>query len=495
MADSRVRAAWCWIAFCAVLPQVAWGDQFTYTDQSGKSETITAKLVASGQGLHILSLADGQYKLIPQAAVQKREVNDEPQPLTADELAADLSRRFGPEKFRSHVEKPFVMGLVLASPLAKSSESRAAALLKKGGRFMSSVADAFISFVKDARIDVAQPEFPLVVLIFETDSDFEVYANEATGGKALSAGNISGFYSGLTNFLAIRLCECNTFDVPMHEAIHQQVYNRNVFQRFSPVPHWFDEGIATGFETNNGRITVSPVKVSARYAKAALGRNDFDWVTMATDDRVFMGDVLAGEAYGQAWGLHWLMVTKYRPEYGKYVRLLSGKEPLQADGPEQRVKDFEAAFGKKMKALEKEFEPALTAAIKRQKLVLDQAKTPGLSLTNDGLGRVEMSAVNLVDVGALQVEGKLTNLSPIRAMSFHVTVETNNGMYAEWFVPDLGMSKNISLNSQFVSKVMENGGVGGGSRTFRVKIRSAPSGSTDADNWRKGNLPVPQFRG
>jgi len=494
---TRIRAAaWTGLAILAVMGHsIARADHFTYVDEEGSEVRIEARLVASGQGVHLLELADGQYRIVPQGAVMKRELSDGPTPLTEEQMAATLEQRFGADHFRSYIQKPFVMGLVLGSPLPKSSELRASSLMKKGARFMTSVAAAFVDFVGDAQIKITPPRHPLVVLIFETDADFEAYAEEATGGGSLSASRISGFYSGLTNFLAIRLSECNTFDVPLHEAIHQQVYNRNVFQRFAPVPHWFDEGIATGFEANNGRITVSPVKISPRYAQQALASDNFDWKTMAANDKVFMGDVLAGEAYGQAWGLHWLLVTKYRDQYRAYVRILSAKQPLEVDSIEQRQKDFETAIQKSIDELEAEFPTYLSASAKRQRIGLTAPKPPGISVTTDNLARVELSAVSLVDVGQLKVEGKLVNLSPLRSMSFHVTVETDAGTYADWWIDDLGISRTAPLPSQFVTKAMRNGGLPGQSRTFRVRVRSTTPDSPEAERWRKGELPIPSFGG
>ena len=233
-------------------------DRIKYVDKESDTVEIEARIIASEKGAHVLELADGEYRIIPQGAVQEREANDGPEPLDANAMATKLRERFGAEKFRSYVQGSYVMGLVLAAPLHKSSEARANTFLKQGAQFMKSVETAFGNFVKDARIDIDPPRFPLVVLIFEARPDFEEYAAKATGGNGLSASRIAGFYSGNTNWLAIRLDECQSFDVPLHEAIHQQVYNRIVFQRLAPIPHWFDEGIATGFESANKKVTTVP---------------------------------------------------------------------------------------------------------------------------------------------------------------------------------------------------------------------------------------------
>lgn len=482
------------LACMALMAQPVKADKFTYRGQDGASVEVEARLVGSGQGFHALELADGQYRVIPEGAVEKREPGDGPTPLDAAGMIAKLEKQFGEELFRAEVLDPYVMGLVLGSPLPKAAESRATNFLKRAAKFMKNVDGAFIGFIKEARIPAKPPTHPLVVLIFETQTDFNTYTTQITGGRGLSAGRISGFYSGMTNFLAIRLGECRTFDVPLHEAIHQQVYNRNVFARLAPVPHWFDEGIATGFEANQGKISIGPTKISTRYAGQALAARELSCEKLLTDDSVFAGDVLAGEAYGYAWGLHWLLVTKYKSQYGKYVRTLAEKEPLQKESPEQRLSDFRDAFGKGISEVEKEFRPALDAGVKRQKVTLNAAKPAGISLTHENMAEVELTAVRRLDQGGrLEVEGKLTNISPLRALSFHVTVETDSGSYADWLISDLDISKSSPLKTQYVQKQMQNAGRGGSGQTFRVRVKSAPASSEEAALWKKGSLPVPVF--
>ena len=106
-----------------------------------------------------------------------------------------------------------------------------------------------------------------------------------------------------------------------------------------------------------------------------------------------------------------------------------------------------------------------------------------------------MSAVKRLDQGgSLNVEGKLTNVSPLRDMSYHVTVETDAGFYAEWAIYGLGISKSATLNAQRVTKLMRNGGRNKESNTFRVRIRSAPADSDIAESWKRGELPVPEYQ-
>jgi hypothetical protein len=475
----------------AAIGQGSRADLFVYREKSGETVEVEARLVGTGRGAMVLELADGQYRIIPEGAVEKREVKDGPEPLDEKEIAEKLQKRFGENLFRSLTRDPFVIGLVLQAPLPKSSESRAQNFLLAAAKFMKNVDGAFASFVREARVATRPATHPLVVLIFESKDDFDKYADSITGGQGLSANRIAGFYSGITNYLAIRMGECHTFDVPLHEAIHQQVYNRHVFERLAPIPHWFDEGIATGFEATKGRISIGPTKISPRYARQVLAAQKLTFREVVTDDNAFAGDVLAGEAYGNAWALHWLLVTKYRSAYGKYVRLLSQKQVLEKEDAEQRLADFREAFGKDLSEIEKEFRPFLNNGLKKQRVDLNPERQPGILHTQQDVGEVDLTAIDRD--GKLFVEGTLMNISPLRAMSFHVTAETDGGTYADWHIPSLEIGKSISLEQQIASKLMGGVKQHGKSKTFRVKIHAAPPESEEAGKWRNGALPVPVY--
>src|SRR5947207_1828650 len=137
----------------ACLPAFVCGDTFTYRDAQGETQTVDARLVGSAQKTHVLELADGQYMLVPEAAVTQRDLNDGPVPLDADGMIRALEQKFTPELFRAYKEPPFVLGLVLAEPLAKNREVRATNFLRSAGKFMKNVEGAFISFVKETRIN------------------------------------------------------------------------------------------------------------------------------------------------------------------------------------------------------------------------------------------------------------------------------------------------------------------------------------------------------
>ncbi len=474
--------------------QTGRADTFTYRNEDGKPVTVAAKLVGEGQGAFALELASGELRLVPQGAVLERTPADDPEPDDADAVLERMQEKFGAETFRGLAQDSYAIGLILSEPLEKPSEVRAQGFLKKAAKFFKTVESVFLDFMKDVKAETIKPRYPLAILIFETDDAFEAYTLADTEGRGLSAGNIAGYYNLLSNQLVIRMSECHTFETPLHEAIHMQVYNRGVLQRLAPLPAWFNEGIATGFEANGERINIGPLKVSQRYSRQAMRSRAVDWDDVVADDTAFRGDVLAGEAYGHAWSIHWFLASKYKKEYVRYLERLGQKRPLEKEDGAQRIQEFEEIFGKRVGKLQKEFPQALESAAKKQKINLLAEKPPGFSQTVSNLGEVEMTAVRDENKGGvLEVEGRMRNLSTIRPMSFHVTVETEAGTYADWFIPNLATLKTSPLPKQFVQKLMANA-PGGPSRRFIVKVKAAvPDGET-GQAWQRGNLPKPKFR-
>ena len=468
-------------------------DEFRVRLPEGGEETIEARLVGSGQGALVLELADGQYRLIPEGAVTDRKIADGPEPLSGDTIAARLTERFGSDVTYTLVKEPFVYVLVVASPLGRTADTRTKNFLQRVATFFKNVDQAFVAFLKETKLKVVSPTHPLPVLIFESQDDFDKYARSITGGNGLSVGRVLGFYSELTNMLAIRLSECRTFETPLHEAIHQLSFNHQMLPRLGSIPRWFAEGLATGFEANQGRVNIGPALVSARYARQVRDASNVSFSAVLGDDASFQGDDLASEAYGRAWGLHWLLVTRHKPQYAAYVKLLGAKLPLQRPTEDERNADFQQAFGKSPEEINRDFRTSIESAIRKQKVQLDPEKPVGVSLTHENMATVEMGAVNKVsEAGSrLEVKGKLTNISPLRSLAFYVTVETETGTYAEWMIPNLEVNKSVPLAPQVVSKVME-GAPGGPSRTFRVHVKSVPAESEEAAAWKQGRVPAPR---
>lgn len=456
-------------------------DTFTYTDDAGQEQTVEARLAGAGQGAFALELADGSWRIVTEAAVKRRVPGADPQPISPEGLAGQLEERFTPELFRHAVSGNFIVGLVLTAPLDEAGDERLTDFFDKATRFMESIDRVFTRFAEEMRLELTPARFPLVMLIFETDELFETYAVDASASTGLSTGNIAGFYSALTNLLALRLDECDSFAVPLHEAIHQQVFNRGVFQRLAPVPVWFNEGIATGFENDGARITADPTKVNRTFGGLATQPLGIDIATMLSRDDAFRGDVLAGDAYTLAWCLHWLLVTERPDEYTTYVRQLGTREPLQPPvSGADRVQEFTSTFQLEPGGTWDLFVERVSSAARRQRVRLEAPQVAvGNLVTQDNTGSVEIGLVRRGDLGGrVQCIGKLKNLSPFRTLSFRVSLEPPGGGddgAARWVAQSVGPGRVVNLDRQFLADASAS--------AFRVVVESALPESEAARAW------------
>lgn len=469
-------------------------DSFTYVDEDGAEHTVEARLLGSGQDNHVLQRADGSLLVIPTAVVKERVPREGPGPISSDELVAQLEEQFGVELIRTEVDEPYVVALVLAGPLDRRGENRVRGFLRKAGTFMNNVERVFERYAEDMHFPLRDLEFPLALIIFESDADFVAHARATSRGAGLSADNISGYYFKLDNRLYIRLSECRTFEVPLHEAIHQQMYNR-VFLPLAPIPTWFDEGIATGFENNGERVDVHPARINSRYAQLAMNlpARGVTWNDVVSDNSSFGTDILAGQAYVQAWSLHWMLATQHADAYEEYVQELAARTPLEELTSEQRTERFEDVFGTTIAELEDDFPRALESGIRRQRIRFPSEPEAGLLVDHQDLSEVRIEAVNRLDLGGrLTVRGSVQNLSPIRPLTFHVVVITETGVYADWVVPEVPVGRKAQLEAQVAAKVIP-GALGGISQTFTVLVRSAVPGSETETEWI-ANPPVPELR-
>lgn len=492
------RRSWFSLAavmLCLLSNSDARADKFTYRNEANKQVEVEAKLYATGQGLMALEKADGAIDLVPETAVMQRVPGRDPEPISATEMLKTLEDEFGKDNFRGIVSEPYVVGVVLMAPLPKASEKKVELALKKSAGYMKSIELTFSNFAKQFKVTPTKSRFPLVVLIFETDEIFEEFADKQTGGKGLSAGNIAGFYSQLSNGLYIRMSECHTFATPLHEAIHQQCFNTGVLPRLAPLPKWFVEGMATGFEGSGEKVKADPTKLNQVYAKSIAMTHripgDLDWDDIAKYDAAFVGDIFAGEAYFHAWSMNWLLVTKYKDKYASFLKAMSAVEPLTDRKPDDQAKAFEAAFNKRPVQFQREFIPAFEAAIKREKFTPNRDDLPGVISKQMNLAGVDVTAeTSGLDV---VVKGALKNISPFREMAYYVMVHTETGAYCDWLLPKVTIGAIKPLQQQAMTKVLP-GGIGGPGRTFAVRVKAAPADSREVSQWLNGQLPVPTIR-
>lgn len=474
--------------------RLASADEFVYLDD-GETQTVDGSLYASGQGIIAIELADGSLRLVPEDFLKKRTPGPAPKPISPQQMLERLRDEFGEDKFRGVIAGQYVIGVVLQAPLPKTSERRVGTSLRRSARYMQSIEKMFQLFVKSMDVEPEKSKYPMVVLIFETDDDFEDYTRKTTGG-GLSAGSIAGFYSHLTNFLYVRMSECYKFGTPLHEAIHQQCFNTKTFQRLAPIPVWFAEGMASGFEGSGDRVRSSPRRLNFEYARILVDGDlprmrGLGWDVLAASDQIYRGDIFAGPAYVHGWSMHWFLVSNYQKEYATFLQYVQSLQPLGEVSDRERQEKFLECFKKSPGEFQQEFPEAFATTLKRQKLPPQPDPIPGLVRKETNLAAIAMYAE--VNGRQMQVQGELKNISPIRNMSYYVTVVTDTGTFADWHLSNVKIgTKAIPLRPQATRRLQ--GSAGGPGRSFRLLVRSVPADSAEAKAWAAGNLPQIRIR-
>lgn len=255
------------------------------------------------------------------------------------------------------------------------------------GAVFERLRDAFSTYFRRDRIGVTAPKRPLVVVIF---ADRQRYLEHAEPTLGTSSPNVIGFYNLMSN-------RVTTYDITgsdlvrgrvgggasvgqaiaaspaasalvstlVHEATHQLAFNTGLHQRLAPIPVWLSEGVAMYFETpdlsaTSGWRGIGMVNRQRLAHWQQAHRRDL-LSRILVDDEVFRNPETALDAYAEAWGLAYYLFKTRRKEAAAYLQRLGERGPLTDDSPEQRLADFEAAFGESVEALE----PALVRFLAR----------------------------------------------------------------------------------------------------------------------------------
>ncbi len=223
----------------------------------------------------------------------------------------------------------------------------------------------FKAYLASHRIDIAEPRFPMVVVVLGSRNEFDrTLANEIIFKRG-----VFGFYSRISNrvttfvssdpSIARQLARFANVTV-VHETIHQAAFNTGVHNRLCAVPRWTTEGFAMLFESSGFRKNEPNQPTSSRVNKRRLadlkkmiqsGRTRDTLETLLRNDRIFVTD--ADLAYSLAWGLSFYLAEKETDKYLKFVIADANANEFRNYTPDQRVKFFLETFGTDFDTLER----------------------------------------------------------------------------------------------------------------------------------------------
>lgn len=343
--------------------------------QAGTTKTLEGKLVVEAQdGGLMLQTRDGQmFAIEPQQLVSRSSDEREFKPFTAEELAERLQQTL-PQDFQAHQTKHYLVMYNTSDDYAKWT-----------GALFEKLYKAFTNYWDRRGLDIEEPEFPLVAIVFKNRESFAEFARPEVGD---AVDVMIGYYNFQTNYIT-------TYDLTglqaiqalqprgrtrtiqqvlsdpraerlvatvIHEATHQLSYNCGLQPRYTDQPMWYSEGLAMYFESPNLRSSTGWNNIGAvnnvrliQFKRSLAKRSRNSLQELVAEDKLLRHTSTAEAAYAQAWSLTYFLIRKYPRQFQQYAKQLSKKPVLQWDTPEERVQEFQQTFGKDLETLDREF--------------------------------------------------------------------------------------------------------------------------------------------
>lgn len=335
-------------------------------EHEGEPRDVSGRVLLEAEdGGILLQSGDGAIWAVPPQRLLSWQRDDEPfEPYSHDEIAESLLAEL-PDGFQIHKTNRYLICY---------NTSRAYA--QWCGALFERLYLAFTNYWSRKGLDLVEPEFPLVAIVFADVNSYREYARPELGE---AAGAVVGYYSlrsnrimmyDLTGIEALRQpgdrrgspqqinlmlsrpqAEQSVATI-VHEATHQIAFNCGLQTRFADIPLWVSEGLAVYFETpdltsrsgwrNIGGVNYSRLATFRRYL-SRRGENSLE--ALVTGDDRFRDHRAAADAYAEAWALHYFLIRQRGDQYHAYIKKLSDKKPLLWDEPEERLREFREAFG------------------------------------------------------------------------------------------------------------------------------------------------------
>jgi hypothetical protein len=320
--------------------------------KSDDDELVVAKVVVEvGDALAVI-MPDGRITAVP---TRDATVTDRPfVGITSADLKAKLVKKF--PGFKVEATKHFIY-------VYNSSEK----FYKGTSGILESMYPGLVSYLKYRKIAVTEPDYPLVVIMFQTRKAWEDYMH----GMFANTG-IAAFYDGVSNRvlmyeqseladLAPELALKECISTVAHEGVHQILHNIGVQQRLSRWPMWISEGLPEYFaptsigaglkwigagQVNNLRMRsmADNIKTGQRPAGSGTLGSLTEWVIAA--------DKIDGDGYAWSWALTHFLGEKRREPFQRYLTDVAKFEPLKPLNATARKELFIKHFGDDFKKLD-----------------------------------------------------------------------------------------------------------------------------------------------
>jgi hypothetical protein len=372
---STMRLLVSLLLFAVLSPPAAGMDRVTFRRDEKLREVTGRLLVTAKDGGLLLLGRDGVLWAIPPN--EKVEHTSDKKPFVAysrDEISKRLLQQL-PTGFRVRPTAHYLIFYDTSPAYAQWC-----------GALFEQLYGTFTVFWTRKGIELEQPEFPLVAIVFADKASYEKFTRPDLGEAASS---IIGYYALMTNRMMMydltgvggqeqgsagnrTAAEINkilaqpeasrTVATIIHEATHQLAFNCGLQTRLADCPLWFSEGIAVYFETPDLRSSkgwrgvgrdVNPPRLE-RFRQYLANRSPNSLERLICDDSRFRDPKQSYDAYAEAWALTYYLIRNHAKQYVEYAATQSKKKPLIQDTPKERLEDFSSVFGE-LRAVDAEF--------------------------------------------------------------------------------------------------------------------------------------------
>jgi len=339
-------------------------------------ETWQGKVFAQGTQSFWLQSQDGRLRSFPVDGVRNfRKISPQFSGWTASIVRDKLRHELG-KGFEFAGTRHYVVGA------PNSQKARAYA------ETFEELYRTFQMYFSVRGFTIAEPDFPLIAIVFP---DFESFARYARAEEVNASRSLLGYYKPQSNRIALyesadyptqqsslsplsdesggwidgeawATFQGSLKDTMIHEATHQAAFNVGLHSRIGPSPRWVVEGLATVFEApgirNSGGSGPARTRINhGRYLRfgdyCKSRRKPKSLEAFLTDDEIFQSSVF--DAYAEAWALSFFLIKTRPRAYCEYLRTIAARDPMRVYPPADRLADFKNTISKELPLLEAEF--------------------------------------------------------------------------------------------------------------------------------------------
>lgn len=336
------------------------------SEAAGVPATVSgAVILEDPQGGVLLLDRGGRYWSLPADQIREKTAASEMfSPLAGETLGEELRRELG-----SSFEIVRTEHYVLCTDAGRKFAEWTGRLLER----------LYVGFEEEwtkAGLELAEPSFPLPVVLFAREADYREYARRDVGSVPVDMG----YYSSLTNRVALRdltpaanrkpegdlskIVSPANVTTLVHEATHQLAFNRGLHVRLADNPMWLTEGVAMYFESpdlrnssgwkTTGNVNRTRIQRFRDYARNRRRADSLETL-VRSNDRFARPDT-AADAYAEGWLLVHFLRHKHPEEYVAFLKTLAAKRPLDIGTDGDRLAAFRTVFGEDLSKLDKELQ-------------------------------------------------------------------------------------------------------------------------------------------